>query len=127
MTLLVVAAGGAMGAVSRYLATGWVQDLTGDSFPWGTFLVNVVGSLVLGFSMVWLQSAVSSADLRQFITIGFLASFTTFSTFSYEAVVMLRDREWWQAGGYVVGSVALSLTAVVVGMAVASALTQGRT
>ena len=127
MTLLVVAAGGAMGAVSRYLATGWVQDLTGDSFPWGTFLVNVVGSLVLGFSMVWLQSAVSSADLRQFITIGFLASFTTFSTFSYEAVVMLRDREGWQAGGYVVGSVALSLMAVVVGMAMASALTQGRT
>ena len=59
MTLLVVAAGGAMGAVPRYLATGWVQDLTGDSFPWGTFLVNVAGSLVLGFSMVWLQSAVS--------------------------------------------------------------------
>ena len=116
-----------MGAVSRYLATGWVQDLTGDSFPWGTLLVNVAGSLVLGFSMVWLQSAVSSADLRQFIAIGFLASFTTFSTFSYEAVVMLRDREWWQAGGYVVGSVALSLTAVVVGMAMASGLTQGRT
>ena len=64
-----------MGAVSRYLATGWVQDLTGDSFPWGTFLVNVAGSLVLGFSMVWLQSAVSSADLRQFIAIGFLAPF----------------------------------------------------
>lgn len=116
-----------MGAVSRYLATGWVQDLTGDSFPWGTFLVNVAGSLVLGFSMVWLQSAVSSADLRQFIAIGFLASFTTFSTFSYEVVALLRDREWWQAGGYVTGSVAFSLVAVVIGMAMASALAQART
>ncbi len=126
MTLLVVAAGGAIGAVSRYLATGWVQDLTGDFFPWGTFLVNVAGSLALGFTVVWLQSAVSSADLRQFITIGFLGSFTTFSTFSYEAVVMLRDREWWQAGGYVAGSVGLSLLAALIGMAMASALTQGR-
>ena len=94
MTLLVVAAGGAIGAVARYLATGWVQDLTGEFFPWGTFLVNVGGSLAVGFTVVWLQSAVSSADLRQFITIGFLGSFTTFSTFSYEAVAMLRDREW---------------------------------
>ncbi len=127
MTLLVVAAGGAIGAVSRYLATGWVQDLTGDFFPWGTFVVNVAGSLALGFALVWLQSAVSSADVRQFVTIGFLGSFTTFSTFSYEAVAMLRDREWWQAGGYVAGSVALSLLAVVIGMAMASALTQGRT
>lgn len=116
-----------MGAVSRYLATEWVQNLTGDVFPWGTFLVNVAGSLVLGFTLVWLQSAVSSADLRQFIVVGFLASFTTFSTFSYEAVAMLRDREWWHAGGYMVGSIALSLMAVVVGMAMASALTQGRT
>ena len=88
-----------MGAVSRYLATGWVQDLTGDSFPWGTFLVNVAGSLVLGFSMVWLQSAVSSADLRQFIAIGFLASFTTFSTFSYEAVVIEGGPGWGAPGG----------------------------
>lgn len=104
-----------------------MQDLIGDFFPWGTFLVNVAGSLALGFTVVWLQSAVSSADLRQFITIGFLGSFTTFSTFGYEAVVMLRDREWWQAGGYVAGSVVLSLLAVVIGMAVASALTpQGR-
>ena len=90
-------------------------------------LVNVGGSLALGFALIWLQSTVSSAELRQFVAIGFLGSFTTFSTFSYEAVVMLRDREWWQAGGYVAGSVALSLLAVVVGMAMASAFTQWRT
>ena len=127
MTLLVVAAGGPLGAVSRYMATGWVQDYTSEFFPWGTLLVNVGGSLVLGFALVWLQSTVSSAELRQFIAIGFLGSFTTFSTFSYEAVAMLRDREWWHAGGYVAGSVTLSLLAVVIGMAVASALIQGRT
>jgi len=127
MTLLVVAGGGALGAVSRYVVTGWVQDLTGDFFPWGTLLVNVSGSLALGFTMIWLQSVVSSADMRQFIAIGFLGSFTTFSTFSYEAMALLRDREWWQAGGYLAGSVALSVLAVVIGMAMASALTEGGT
>jgi CrcB protein len=89
--------------------------------------VNVGGSLALGFTLVWIQSTVSSTDLRQFITIGFLVSFTTFSTFSYEVVALLRDREWWQAGGYVTGSVAFSLVAVVIGMAMASALAQART
>jgi CrcB protein len=127
MTLLIVGAGGALGAVSRYVVTGWVQGLTAESFPWGTLLVNVGGSLALGFTLVWIQSTVSSTDLRQFITIGFLVSFTTFSTFSYEVVALLRDREWWQAGGYVTGSVAFSLVAVVIGMAMASALAQART
>jgi fluoride exporter len=127
MTLLVVALGGAFGALSRYLATGWVQNMTGDFFPWGTFAVNVAGSFLLGFALVWLQSTVTSADLRQFITIGFLGSFTTFSTFSFETAAMLRDGEWWRAGGYATGSVALGLAAVAVGATLASALTQGRT
>ena len=126
MTVLVVGLGGAVGAVSRYLATGWVQGLTGTFFPWGTLVVNVVGSLALGFTLVWLQSTVSSAELRQFIAIGLLGSFTTFSTFSYEAVAMLRDGEWWRAGGYTLGSVALGLVAVVVGAGLAAAATQAR-
>jgi len=126
MTVLVVAAGGAIGAVSRYLASGWVQDLTGEFFPWGTFAVNVAGSLAIGFTLVWLQATLSSAELRQLVTIGFLGSFTTFSTFSYETVAMLRDGEWWRAGGYVAGSVALGLLAVIAGMALASTLTHGR-
>jgi CrcB protein len=125
LTLLVVAAGGALGAVSRYLASGWVQGLSGDFFPWGTFSVNVVGSLTLGFTLVWLQGVVSSPELRQFVAIGFLGSFTTFSTFSFEAVAMLRDGEWWRAGGYTVGSVALGVLAVVLGAAAATMLAEG--
>ena len=85
--------------------------------------MNVAGSLVLGFVLVWLQATVSSAELRQFIAIGLLGSFTTFSTFSYEALAMMRDGEWWRAGGYTVGSVALGLLAVGVGAAMAMALT----
>lgn len=117
--LLAVAAGGALGAVARYLGAGWVQDLTGGFFPWGTFVVNAAGCLLLGFSLVWLQGTLTSPEARQFVTIGFLGSFTTFSTFSYEAVAMLRDGEWWRAGGYMLGSVALGLVAVLAGGALA--------
>lgn len=125
-TLLVVGLGGAAGAMSRYLASGLVQTFTGDFFPWGTMAVNVTGSLALGFIVVWLQATVSSAELREFIAIGFLGSFSTFSTFSYEAFALVRDGEWWRAGGYALGSLALGLVAVAVGGFVAAALTQTR-
>jgi CrcB protein len=126
LSLLAVASGGAFGAVSRYLASGWVQQLTGGFFPWGTFAVNVAGSLLLGFALIWLQGTVVSAEMRELVTIGFLGSFTTFSTFSFETVAMVRDGEWWRAGGYVAGSVALGLVAVVVGAALASSILQTR-
>lgn len=85
-------------------------------------MVNVLGSLALGFGLVWLQASVASAEARQFVAIGFLGSFTTFSTFSYETAAMLRDGEWWRAGGYVAGSVAVGLAAVIFGMGAANAL-----
>lgn len=121
-TLAAVALGGAFGAVARYLASGWVQDAAGGFFPWGTFGVNVAGSLLLGFSLVWLQSTLASSELRAFLTIGVFGSFTTFSTFSYEAMAMLRDGEWWRAGGYVGGSVVLGLLGIVLGAAAASGI-----
>jgi CrcB protein len=124
--LLAVGIGGAAGAVSRYAATGWIQSLSSGFFPWGTLAVNVVGSLTLGFVLVWLQATVTSAELRELVTIGFLGSFTTFSTFSYETVAMVRDGEWWRAGGYAAGSVVLGVLAVVVGAAAATALLHGR-
>lgn len=127
MTALVaVASGGALGAVARYLAAGWVQDLTGGFFPWGTFVVNAVGSLLLGFALVWLQGTLVSTETRHFVTIGILGSFTTFSTFSYETLAMLRDGDWWRAGGYAAGSVVLGVIAVVLGGALAAAILAGR-
>lgn len=126
MTLLVIGLGGAVGAVSRYVTSGWVQTLAGGFFPWGTMVVNVAGSLALGFLMVWLQSTATSAELRDLVTVGFLGSFTTFSTFSYETAAMLRDGEWWRAGGYTAGSVALGLVAVALGAFLAAALSQTR-
>jgi CrcB protein len=125
--ILAVASGGALGAVARYLAQGWVQDLSGGFFPWGTFVVNAAGCFLLGFSLVWLQGTLASPEARQFVTIGLLGGFTTFSTFSYETVALLRDGEWWRAGGYSLGSVALGLVAVIAGGALADLLTSGGT
>ncbi|HUF76696.1 MAG TPA: fluoride efflux transporter CrcB [Longimicrobiales bacterium] len=122
MTLLVVALGGAAGALSRYWAIGWVQALVGIGFPWGTLAVNVTGSLALGFTLVWLQSMAPSAELRDLIAVGFLGSFTTFSTFSWETLTLIREGAWERAGAYTLASVAICVLACAVGAALATAL-----
>lgn len=122
MALVVVGLGGALGAIARYMATDWARALAGDAFPWGTLAVNVSGSFALGFLMVWLQSMAPSSQIRQLVGIGFLGSFTTFSTFSYEAVEMARGGNALGAGGYATGSVLLGLAAVVAGAVVATTL-----
>jgi len=96
--------------------------VTGGTFPWGTMTVNVLGSLVLGFAVVWLGSTATSAELRQFATIGLLGAFTTFSTFTYEAAALLQDGDWSAAGGYVLGSLGAGLIGVLLGMGLASYL-----
>jgi len=118
---VVVGVGGALGAVARWYATDWVRHLTGAQIPWGTMAVNVLGSLALGFLMVWLQARAPSAQVRELVGVGFLGSFTTFSTYSYETVAMARAGEIWRAGGYAIGSLALGIVAVVVGAALATA------
>ena len=122
MSVLVVGVGGAFGAIARYLATDWVRVLAGDSFPWGTLAVNVAGSFLLGFLMIWLQATVPSNQLRQLVAVGFLGSFTTFSTFSYETVELARSGDVLGAGGYAAGSVALGVAGVVLGALAAGVL-----
>jgi CrcB protein len=124
VALFVVGLGGALGAIGRYLATDWVRQIAGDSMPWGTFVVNFVGSFALGFVLVWLHSGALSNQARQLVAIGFLGSFTTFSTFSYETVALARANDFWRAGGYALGSVALGVGAVVAGAALATAIFQ---
>jgi CrcB protein len=122
LTLIAIALGGALGAVSRYLVGGWVQTMAGGGFPWGTFTVNVLGSLVLGFLMIWLSHTLASAELRHFLVMGLLGSFTTFSTFSLETVEMLREGLWVRAGIYSFGSVTLGVLAVLAGAFAASTM-----
>ena len=93
MKLVYIASGGAIGAVVRYGISGWVQNMTPGSFPWGTLCVNTVGSLVIGLFWGFSELTSISPAVRLFFTIGFLGSFTTFSTFSLETFGLLRDRE----------------------------------
>ena len=124
--LVAVGAGGALGAVARYAMTDWVRRFAGDAFPWGTLAVNVTGSLLLGFMLVWMQTHLTTNQSRLFAAVGILGSFTTFSTYSYEAVELVRVGAFWRAGGYALGSLVLGLLAVVVGATVAATFVQAR-
>ena len=123
MSLLVwIALGGALGALARYGLGGWVQGGTAGTFPWGTLVVNVLGCFLLGFAFRMLQFSVLPPALRGAVTVGFLGAFTTFSTFSVEAVGLIQEERWSRAIGYVGGSVALGLAALVAGLWLAAAL-----
>jgi CrcB protein len=118
-----VALGSAAGGVLRYLLGGWIQDRAGTSFPIQTLVINVTGSLLLGFLQRYaLESTAISAEVRTMLTIGFCGGYTTFSTFSFETVRMLEDGDWRRAGLYIALSVALTVGAALLGIAAAREL-----
>jgi len=117
-----IALGGALGALARYGLSGWVQESSAGTFPWGTLAVNVLGCFLLGFAFRVLQLSALSPGLRAAVTVGFLGAFTTFSTFSLEAIGLIQEERWARAAGYIGGSVALGLAALVAGLWIAAAL-----
>lgn len=113
-----VAAGGAIGSVTRYLVGLAVQGRSGLDFPLGTLLVNLSGCLLLGFVARYsLGTPAIGPELRAFITIGLCGGYTTFSTFSYETVTLIEDGDWRRAALYVILSLAGSVLGVVLGIA----------
>jgi fluoride exporter len=115
-----IAAGSAIGGVSRYLLGGLVQRLLDTTFPAGTLLINITGSLLLGAILRYgLETPTLTPELRGFLTIGLCGGYTTFSTFSYETVALLEDGEWGRAALYVGLSVGLSIFATFLGFALA--------
>lgn len=101
MTVLVVALGGALGAVARYLLAVRVYGWLGIDFPWGTLSVNLLGSLLLGVVIGLVEErGLFSSEARSFLTIGFLGGMTTYSTFVYEGWEFTRDGEILRAGVY---------------------------
>jgi CrcB protein len=115
-----IAVGSAIGGVSRYLLGGLIQRLTGGPFPLGTMVINVTGSLLIGFLLRYsLDSGAVSPEMRAFMTIGFCGGYTTFSTFSWETVALVEGGDWGRAALYVVASVFLSLLGTVAGLALA--------
>ena len=112
-----VASGGAIGAVARYLISGWVHQNLEDSFPWGTLLVNVLGSLLFGVLAVALGRYFAEMDsLRLFLLTGLLGAFTTFSTFSFESILLIQQGKYLLAGGNVIASVLMCTLAIALGL-----------
>ena len=116
--IVFLAVAGALGALSRYGLSGLVQRLSGTGFPYGTLVVNVLGSLIIGFVMqVGLNTDIIPRTLRVTITVGFLGAFTTFSTFSYETVGYLQDGAWLLAPLNIISNLGLCLLSTIIGMA----------
>jgi CrcB protein len=113
-----VAIGSAIGGVARYWCSGVVANYMGETFPWGTLIINIVGSFLIG-----LVATVSGpdgrflipAEARQFMMAGILGGFTTFSAFSLQTLMLARGGEWLLAGANIVGSVVLCLIMVWAG------------
>lgn len=108
---------GSAGTLARYALQGLVQYRTGSSFPTGTLAVNLIGCFLLGgFTEYALQRISIPPDWRIAITIGFFGAFTTFSTFGWETVQMLKDGEWTKAAAYVIVSVVGGLSLAAAGI-----------
>jgi CrcB protein len=116
MRLVLVAVGGAIGSVLRYTLDGVVYRWLPATFPYGTFIVNVIGCGVFGLVFgVGEQRLLVGSPARTFLLIGVLGGFTTFSTFAFESVQLLRAGQWWLAGVNVVGQVVLGFAALWIG------------
>lgn len=122
MIWLFIAAGGAAGAVARYGLSRWVQAHAGLAFPWGTLVVNVTGSLLIGLAVRYFDGTQLAPELRALIAVGLLGGFTTFSTYTYETAVLLEQGAWARAVGYSIGSLLVGVCAVYAGFMMAGRL-----
>lgn len=122
-TFIALALGATLGAAARYYGTMWVQAHLGAAFPYGTLLINVLGSFVLGaFIVLTTERSDIAAEVRVLVATGFCGSFTTFSTFSNETLFLLRDGHYVAGTLNVVGSVALGLLGALLGVALMRSL-----
>ncbi|MGE4268386.1 MAG: fluoride efflux transporter CrcB [Deferribacterales bacterium] len=123
MKILLIGIGGFLGAIARFYTTKWTNSLITDRIPFGTVVVNVIGSFILGLVVVLsVEKLVASEDLRLFIGVGMLGAFTTFSTFSVETVYLLEDGAIIPAFVYIACNLFLSLLAAYGGVLLARQL-----
>ncbi|WP_306253639.1 fluoride efflux transporter CrcB [Parvularcula sp. IMCC14364] len=120
---LAVAAGGSIGATMRYAVSLISARAIGVAFPWNTLFVNITGSFAMGVLTAWLLSKnPESENLKAFWAIGVLGAFTTFSAFSLDIVNMVERKAYAAAGGYLMASVMMSITALVCGLIIGRAV-----
>lgn len=124
---LAVALGGALGTVGRYFISGMVANTFGETFPWGTLIINITGSFVIGFFSTLTAPdgrLMVSSTSRQFVMMGICGGYTTFSSFSLQTLNLMRGGEWVPAAGNVLGSVIFCMIAVWLGAISATAINQ---
>jgi fluoride exporter len=124
-TYLWIAIGGALGSMARFWLAVAVAEKLGPQFPWGTILINIVGSFIIGFFSTFTGPGgriLASFNARAFVMVGICGGFTTFSAFSLQTLDLAREGRWFQAGGNIVLSVVLCLLAVWAGHLLATAL-----
>lgn len=115
-----VGIGGFIGATARYGMTRFVADRLGAAWPWGTFLINLLGAFLIGIALTLLtERTVIDPAWRQVIVIGFLGGYTTFSSYTFEAIALAQRGDWVAAAVYVFGSNALGLMACAAGIGLA--------
>ena len=118
-----VALGGILGACARYMLARAVARFAGTDFPYGTLLINVSGSLILGFFMIWSsERALVDQRLRLFLAIGFCGAFTTFSSYAFESFAYFEQGHWTLFATNVLANNVLCLAAVIAGAAIARSL-----
>lgn len=120
-----IALGGALGTAGRYWISGLVASRFGETFPWGTIIINVTGSFVIGFFATLTGPdgrLLVGTTARQFVMVGICGGYTTFSSFSLQTLTLAQNGEWQAAAGNIVLSVVLCLLAVWLGHAAAAVL-----
>lgn len=117
-----VAVGGAIGAVARYLLGLWIATRVGPDFPWGTFAINLTGAFLIGVVLGLATAGVISPELRLLLAVGVLGGYTTFSTFSYETLELLLDGNMLAFLLNAAGQLGGGLLAVALGLIVSRVL-----
>lgn len=120
-----IAIGSALGGVARYWCSGVAARLVGETFPWGTIVVNITGSFIIGFfaTLTGPDGRVYVGSLgRQFVMIGICGGYTTFSSFSLQTLNLMDDGEWFRAGANIGVSVVCCLVAVWIGHLAAASM-----
>ena len=113
-----IAIGSALGGIARYWCTLRAAQLFGETFPWGTLFINILGSFIIGLFVALTAPEgryIVDQNFRLFVTVGFCGGFTTFSAFSLQTMVLMQEGQWLPAGAYILASVLVCLFAVWLG------------
>lgn len=119
-TLVLIGVGGALGSVSRYLSNIWISKYLPSIFPWGTFFVNLLGCLIIGLILGYLErQQLGESEIKFFFATGFCGAFTTFSAFASENMNLMNNGDYFLSILYIAASIILGILAVYSGFGLA--------